>query len=77
MQRGPPPPRHYPCLSVHVHVHVCRYVYLALEWAPRGNLYDFLLSRGGRLSEREAGAVVVGPLLSALTALHVQSCIHR
>ncbi len=54
-----------------------KYVYLALEWAPRGNLLDFLVSRGGRLREEEAATIVVKPLFSALAFLHSQNFIHR
>lgn len=50
---------------------------MALEWAPRGNLFDYLVSRGGRLSEHEAAVVVVRPLLAALAFLHAQQFIHR
>ncbi len=54
-----------------------KYVYLALEWAPRGNLFDYLVSRGGRLPEAEAAAVVMKPLLTSLSFLHNQQFIHR
>lgn len=33
---------------------------------PRGNLFDFLVSRGGRLEEPEAAAVVIRPLMAAV-----------
>ncbi|KAG2492832.1 hypothetical protein HYH03_008987 [Edaphochlamys debaryana] len=54
-----------------------KYVYLALEWAPQGNMFDFLVARGGRLSEEEAARVVLRPLLAALAFLHQQHFIHR
>ncbi|KAG2443327.1 hypothetical protein HYH02_009393 [Chlamydomonas schloesseri] len=54
-----------------------KYVYLALEWAPQGNMFDFLVSRGGRLGEEEAARVVMKPLMSALAFLHSQSFLHR
>ncbi|GIL61317.1 hypothetical protein Vafri_15706 [Volvox africanus] len=54
-----------------------KYVYLALDWAPLGNMFDFLVSRGGRLSEAEAARVVMRPLMSALAFLHSQHFIHR
>ncbi|GIL79147.1 hypothetical protein Vretimale_16686 [Volvox reticuliferus] len=54
-----------------------KYVYLALDWAPLGNMFDFLVSRGGRLSEEEAARVVMRPLMSALAFLHNQHFIHR
>ncbi|MEW5307351.1 MAG: hypothetical protein WDW36_009755 [Sanguina aurantia] len=54
-----------------------KYVYLALEWAPCGNLFDHLVSRGGKLRERDAAANVIRPLLTALAFLHAQQFIHR
>ncbi|GFR49106.1 hypothetical protein Agub_g10901, partial [Astrephomene gubernaculifera] len=75
------------CLHIRiVHPHVVglfaawkdsKYVYLALEWAPRGNAFDFLVGRGGRLGEEEAARVVMRPLLAALAFLHCQNFIHR
>ncbi|KXZ50156.1 hypothetical protein GPECTOR_17g792 [Gonium pectorale] len=75
------------CLHIRiVHPHVValyaawkdsKYVYLALEWAPQGNMFDFLVSRGGRLGEEEAARVVMKPLFSALAFLHSQHFIHR
>ncbi len=44
---------------------------------PQGNMFDFLVSRGGRLSEQEAARVVMRPLMSALAFLHSQHFIHR
>lgn len=52
-------------------------MYLALEWAPHGNLFDYLVMRGGKLAEQEAVRVVIKPLLSALAFLHGQNFIHR
>ncbi len=54
-----------------------KYVYLALDWAPLGNMFDFLVARGGRLGEEEAARVVMMPLMSALAFLHSQHFIHR
>lgn len=54
-----------------------KYVYLALEWAPCGNLFDHLVSNGGRLRERDAAVNVVKPLFTALAFLHAQQFIHR
>ncbi|GLI65800.1 hypothetical protein VaNZ11_009421 [Volvox africanus] len=54
-----------------------KYVYLALDWAPLGNMFDFLVSRGGRLSEEEAARAVMRPLMSALAFLDSQHFIHR
>ncbi|GLC40178.1 hypothetical protein PLESTB_000259600 [Pleodorina starrii] len=75
------------CLHIRiVHPHVVglfaawkdsKYVYLALDWAPLGNMFDYLVARGGRLSEEEAARVVMRPLLSALAFLHSQHFIHR
>lgn len=54
-----------------------KYVYLALEWAPLGNLFDYLVAQGGRLPEQDAAQIVMKPLLTALAALHSQQFIHR
>jgi hypothetical protein len=40
-------------------------------------MFDFLVSRGGRLGEEEAARVVMKPLMSALAFLHSQSFLHR
>lgn len=43
----------------------------------QGNMFDFLVSRGGRLGEEEAARVVMKPLMGALAFLHSQSFLHR
>eukprot|EP00775_Hariotina_reticulata_P011520 gene11520-11663_t len=59
------------------------HIYLLMELAPSGNLYQMLMSLqvpvGGtpRLPEQEAVVRVIGPLLSALSYLHEQGIIHR
>ncbi|EFJ47294.1 hypothetical protein VOLCADRAFT_31717, partial [Volvox carteri f. nagariensis] len=75
------------CLHIRiVHPHVvslfaawkdAKYVYLALDWAPLGNMFDFLVARGGRLGEEEAARLVMKPLMAALAFLHSQHFIHR
>jgi hypothetical protein len=40
-------------------------------------MFDFLVSRGGRLAEDEAARLVVRPLMSALAFLASQSFLHR
>eukprot|EP00798_Chlamydomonas_sp_ICE-L_P017485 gene17485-23790_t len=54
-----------------------KYVYLALEWAPGGNLLDHLVAEGGRLSEKKAVNLAIRPLLTVLDHLHSQHFIHR
>lgn len=54
-----------------------KYVYLAMEWAPAGNLLDLLVERRGKLAEEEAVKKVIRPLISALAYLHAQGLIHR
>ncbi len=54
-----------------------KYVYLVLEWAPHGNLFELLVSRGGKLPEIEAARHIIRPLLTSLAFLHSHSWLHR
>eukprot|EP00197_Chlamydomonas_leiostraca_P009590 CAMPEP_0202861950 /NCGR_PEP_ID=MMETSP1391-20130828/3158_1 /ASSEMBLY_ACC=CAM_ASM_000867 /TAXON_ID=1034604 /ORGANISM="Chlamydomonas leiostraca, Strain SAG 11-49" /LENGTH=688 /DNA_ID=CAMNT_0049541413 /DNA_START=154 /DNA_END=2220 /DNA_ORIENTATION=- len=53
------------------------YVYLALEWAPGGDVYSYLRSSRGRLAEDVAVSLILEPFLSGLAVIHAQGLIHR
>ncbi|KAL6762539.1 kinase-like domain-containing protein [Haematococcus lacustris] len=53
-----------------------KYVYLALEWVPGGNLFDLMVKRGGKLPEQEAAPIALA-LFKSLAYLHSHNFIHR
>eukprot|EP00983_Pelagomonas_calceolata_P005346 174126-Pelagomonas_calceolata.AAC.3 len=48
------------------------YVYMALEWAPGGDVYSYLHGQGGKLTEEVAVTLILEPFLSGLEAIHAQ-----
>jgi aurora kinase len=53
-------------------------VFLALEWAPGGNVYSFLQRQPHKkLKERVAAPLIVAPTVSALAHVHSLGMIHR
>ncbi|PNH08919.1 Aurora kinase C, partial [Tetrabaena socialis] len=53
------------------------YVYLALEWAPGGDVYSYLKSQRGRLAEELAVPLILEPFMAGLSVIHEQGLIHR
>lgn len=45
-------------------------IHLVQELAPCGNLYQFVASEGGHLSEQQAAHLIIKPLLAVLQNLH-------
>ncbi|KXZ42683.1 hypothetical protein GPECTOR_124g483 [Gonium pectorale] len=53
------------------------YVYLALEWAPGGDVYSYLKSQRGRLAEELAVPLILEPFMAGLAVIHEKGLIHR
>ncbi|GAX83095.1 hypothetical protein CEUSTIGMA_g10521.t1 [Chlamydomonas eustigma] len=53
------------------------FIYLVLEYAEGGDLFDAVKQRGGRLSEAVVVQHVLHPYLSALMYMHKRGVIHR
>lgn len=53
------------------------YIYLALEWAPQGNVFSFAQGRRGHLSEGIIVPLILEPTMSALSYIHGLGMIHR
>ena len=52
-------------------------IYLVLEFAAGGDLFDITKLKGGRLAESEVALLVIKPYLEALSYLHSKGIIHR
>lgn len=52
-------------------------IYLVLEFAAGGDLFDITKLKGGRLAESEVALLVIKPYLEALSYLHSNGIIHR
>lgn len=52
-------------------------IYLVLEYAAGGDLFDIVKLKGGRLAESEVALLVIKPYLDALAYLHSNGIIHR
>ena len=52
-------------------------IYLVMEFAAGGDLFDIVKQKGGRLAESEVALLVIKPYLSALAYLHSIGIIHR
>lgn len=53
------------------------YVYMALEWAPGGDLMTFVQRKGGKLREDVAVTLIIEPFLQGLEVVHSMGIIHR
>ncbi|KAJ9528355.1 hypothetical protein QJQ45_014333 [Haematococcus lacustris] len=83
--------RHQVAREIKLHINLCHdsiiamyaawkdrnYVYMALEWAPGGDVYGYLRANRGRLSEEVAVPLILEPFLSGLRLIHEQGLIHR
>jgi len=52
-------------------------IYLVLQYASGGDLFDELRRRGGRMKEQEAVRLVLVPFMKALAHLHRRGIVHR
>eukprot|EP00798_Chlamydomonas_sp_ICE-L_P021221 gene21221-28133_t len=53
------------------------YVYLALEWAPEGDLYGFLNQNPQMRDEAVVVPLILVPYMGALGTLHAKGLVHR
>lgn len=69
--------RHRNCLALHTWFFDKKYIYLIVEYAPRGELYAHLSkAKGGRFNNFRA-ASVIAQIARALIYLHSRGIIHR
>mmetsp|Transcript_71702 Transcript_71702/g.226541 ORF Transcript_71702/g.226541 Transcript_71702/m.226541 type:complete len:402 (+) Transcript_71702:221-1426(+) len=54
-----------------------RAFYMVQEYAHRGDLFGELYKMGGKMSERKAVELVMGPYLDTLNYIHAKGIIHR
>ena len=80
-RQAPAPKQHLPIPCLHPQFYAAwkdrDYVYIAIEWAPGGDVYNFLHKKGGKLSEQATVSIVVHPFLQVLRYLHESGLIHR
>ncbi|KAL6758010.1 kinase-like domain-containing protein [Haematococcus lacustris] len=83
--------RHQVAREIKLHINLCHdsiiamyaawkdrnYVYMALEWAPGGDVYGYLRANHGRLGEEVAVPLIMEPFLSGLSIIHERGLIHR
>eukprot|EP00955_Chlamydomonas_euryale_P101695 365365-Chlamydomonas_euryale.AAC.4 len=52
-------------------------IYLVMEFAEMGDLFDLVKQHGGRLSEDSLVRCVIAPYLDAVAYMHARGIIHR
>lgn len=69
--------RHPNILAIYAAFDDIKNVYMVLEYAAKGDLYNYLRHKGRRLSECQAAKYVIEPFLRTLRYIHANDVIHR